>query len=840
MEIEKNTKHFSFGAGTEIIAGISNLAGRTVARANTVKISVDPSSINVSKNVSFKGLGCEIGSGSSKLLLDYKTLHPEIYTEILNLLFKKEYGAEISHIVLELGADVNSVSGTEPLIMRTEDDEANIMNSAGFIFLSDALKINPSLTTELVRCGEAGWVKNAFEENKRKGYRARYKWYLETIKSAYRISGIKFTHISPDKKGAEIPDSEWIIYFAKRLKSEKNAFYDYSKIKIVSNGFSEEAMKNESFRNSVDIIGLNRITCSESILKYKKEIRYINGKVPGNVPKLAVNCDSSGIIGKESITDIASEIIRGFAGKKVSLYEFMPPVAGYYNGTSHFPAQLITANSPWSGHYSINSGFFMVMHFTRFAKQGWRYVESACDSSGGFMALMPENKSGLTMIFCNEDSRPKGYMIDISKCNINSDVFSIIETKSPCFNEHYAANWFKLTSKKKPSKGKIYVEVKAGSILTLTTLDSSFVKGINTVKMPSLKQKRLELPYSDNFFYPENFSGIRGAAPLLTTDLGGCFEISGKLLQQKVRNDSLPGNSVFRDTPYPITCLGDESWVNYSAEIEFVFEVPESDNYAGIGVHYDSSCACENTAECGCSVKIYADNHADIYFMDKIVLKVSLDNLKKRQWNKIKILALANIYMIYLNDKFIGDFEEKNILCPCGRVALLSGFYENKFRNLKIMPISGTVEYADRIDSMDLKIRYTKDALGDSEASYKYSNRTNVTLGKNTAFELEYTGYGFALCGTVEFAETDIEFDGKKVSDNIIQVGGTQYRQAFYRMKNVGYGVHRLKVSVISGEILLDSVLVFSNSEKLAEPEKKIAGKTKKKSSLKDFFRKNK
>ncbi|MGN0677457.1 MAG: hypothetical protein ACI4K5_06900, partial [Ruminococcus sp.] len=232
-----------------------------------------------------------------------------------------------------------------------------------------------------------------------------------------------------------------------------------------------------------------------------------------------------------------------------------------------------------------------------------------------------------------------------------------------------------------------------------------------------------------------------------------------------------------------------------------------------IGVHYDSSCACENTAECGCSVRIYADSHADIYFMDKIVSSFRIDNLNKRRWNKIKILALANIYMIYLNDKFIGDFEEKNVLCPCGRVALLSGFYENKFRNLKVNPVSGTVEYADRLDALSSKISYTKDAERNSNASYKYSNRTNVVLKEYTSFELEYTGYGFALCGTAEFAELDIEFDGRKVSSNNIQVGGTQYRQAFYRMKNVSYQKHKIRVTLISGKIILDSVLIFSNSE---------------------------
>jgi len=825
METEKNTKHFSFGAGTGVIAGISDFAGRTVARANTSKITVDVSSMNMNPGTTFKGLGFTSGSGSSKLLIDYKTLHPEIYSEILSLLFKKNYGAELSHIRIELGSDVNSVSGTEPSVMRYENEECNIMRSAGFIIASDAVKINPELTVELMNCGEPFWVKNAFSVGKRNGYRARYKWYLETIKSAYRVLGIKFTHISPGRNG-EPSDSEWIIYFAKRLKSEKNKFYDYGKIKIISSLCTEEMLKNETFKKSVDIISFRSV--SGTVENTGKEIWYCGGKVPGNVPRFSINCDASGITGENSIIDVASGMIRGFAGKKMTMYEFFPAAAGYYSGTSHFPGQLITVNTPWSGHFSINSGFFMAMHFTRFIGKDWRFIDSACSSSEGYITLMPKNKSGLTMIFCNNTSKSKGYSVDLSSCGMDGKVFGIIETKAPYLNSHYASNWFRQTSHKKLSKGKIYIEVKSGSILTLTTSDTSFVKGIDTVKRPSEKKKRLELPYSDSFFYPENFSGTRGTLPLLTSDSGGCFEISGNLLRQNVRADMLSENSVFRDTPFPVTSLGDDSWVNYSAEIEFFLDTLSEDNYAGIGVHYDSSCACEDTAECGCSVKVYADSHADIYFMDEIVSSVRIDNLNKKRWNKIKILALANIYMIYLNDKFIGDFEEKNILCPCGRVAVLSGFHENKFRNLRVNPVSGTVEYADRIDALSSQISYTREAVGDCEASYKYSNRTNVTLKKYTSFEIEYSGYGFALCGTVDCAEIDIDFDGHKISDDYIQVGGTRYRQAFYRMKNVGYQNHKIRVTVISGEIILDSVLAFSNSEKFIESEKKSSEMPKK------------
>ena len=51
--------------------------------------------------------------------MDYKTQNPDAYWEIMNLLFKPNYGAGLTHIKIEFGSDVNSSSGTEPSIMRS-------------------------------------------------------------------------------------------------------------------------------------------------------------------------------------------------------------------------------------------------------------------------------------------------------------------------------------------------------------------------------------------------------------------------------------------------------------------------------------------------------------------------------------------------------------------------------------------------------------------------------------------------------------------------------------------------------------------------------------------------
>lgn len=48
----------------------------------------------------------------------------------MNLLFKPDYGAGLTHVKIEFGTDVNSSSGTEPSIMRSADEseKAKLLN----------------------------------------------------------------------------------------------------------------------------------------------------------------------------------------------------------------------------------------------------------------------------------------------------------------------------------------------------------------------------------------------------------------------------------------------------------------------------------------------------------------------------------------------------------------------------------------------------------------------------------------------------------------------------------------------------------------------------------------
>lgn len=68
----------------------------------------------------FEGIGGVSAGASSRLLIDY----PEQQrSQILDYLFKPNYGAALQHLKVEVGGDTNSTDGSEPSHMRTRTDE---------------------------------------------------------------------------------------------------------------------------------------------------------------------------------------------------------------------------------------------------------------------------------------------------------------------------------------------------------------------------------------------------------------------------------------------------------------------------------------------------------------------------------------------------------------------------------------------------------------------------------------------------------------------------------------------------------------------------------------------
>ena len=115
----------------------------------TREIVIDGSAAITDENMLYEGFGYISANNSSRLLLDYKEENPDAYWEILNYVFGSD-GLNISLYKLEMGADVDSSSGTEPAVKRSADEKADVTRGAAFSIAADCLSINPYLNLDIL------------------------------------------------------------------------------------------------------------------------------------------------------------------------------------------------------------------------------------------------------------------------------------------------------------------------------------------------------------------------------------------------------------------------------------------------------------------------------------------------------------------------------------------------------------------------------------------------------------------------------------------------------------------------------------------------------------------
>lgn len=799
-------------------------------------VTVDGNTVNTDEGTVWRGLGVVTGNNSSRLLMDYKTQNPDAYWEIMNLLFRPDYGAGLSHVKIEFGTDVNSSSGTEPCIMRSADEEADVTRGAGFMFAADALSINPDITVDLLRWGEPKWVTDAFAESQEAGFEARYKWYKAAIDGAYDTYGMKFTHISADGNEPDKIDTDWIIYFADRLENETDERYDYGTIKIVASdevgswNIAEEMMKNEDLRNAVDVLGEHYNTWASENARllnktYGKEIWYTEGVAPAIISRLGVTSNGSGVNGTNGDLDVCNRVINGYYNGRMTMYEYQPAVAAYYSGAKYFPKSLINAQDPWSGYYEADSGIWTSAHFTHFIKNGWRFIDSACygdgkenhsisDTTNNYMTVTDTETGDYSIIICNDSEEQRNYTFTLENMKLADAPFTIWETRGPDEGQAYDENYFRNIGTFRPvetdGKYSYSVEVRPYSIVTVTTLDKA---ADTSVYKCGYEDTPLDINYSDDFEYSSEFLSARGNAPLYTTDQGGAFEVAevdgNKVLMQMITAENKPTDWRLRGTPSPITSLGDDRWTNYSAEIGFKFECDESDNYVSFGVRYLTAELDAWSAENGYSLKVCPSGYFELKKNTDAVQMGNIENFAASEWHTIKLTASGKHISAALDGTEIAAFDDEEGYAHSGRVSIGSGLYINIFDNLKISPVDGYKPIITRTDDHDPAVTYNGNWDRTVPDDYIHFNRTRSKADiseedtEEKSMEFSFAGDHFALIGKTPECGFDVYVDGNLLES--AETKGVKARQCFYSA-DVPEGSHDVKIVVTGGRFAVDVI----------------------------------
>lgn len=748
--------------------------------------------INISKNEKetpnklYRGFGMVSANNTSRLLIDYKLEHPRRYREILNLVFG-ENGLDICHLKLEMGSDINSSSGTEPCTMRSETEPADVRRGAGFILASDAKKIKPDLTLDLLYWSEPKWVTDSKDV-----FAARYKWYKDTLNAAYKEFRLKFDYVSPNRNERAV-EPEWIKYFSEKLKSETDCLYDFSKIKIVAADeegnwqIADLMLKDEKLLSAVDVIGSHYTShCSENTRllsdKYGKEVWFSEGCPPMSYSRGTSRFDGSGLGGINGVLDIADRIIAMYPCGCMNMYEFQPVAAACYDGITYGYKQLISAKEPWSGYFSIDNGFYMALHFSLFIKKSWVLADSACFCDGekggdghavvnaknSFLTAYDPKTNDYSLIICNSSDKEKTYYINVNGLEKAALPLNLWETRG-CENKpfeenlNFDENYFKYRGEIQPERSgkgyKLQISVKPCSLVTLSTLD------VQRPEFAPLKSEILPLPYYDDFNYNEKRLTLTPSTPKYTTDQGGAFEIvdymGKKALMQKITYDTKAEE--WGATPLPVTCFGDDRWFNYSVSVDVLLEAsnrPE-ENFAGVGLRYSSACRGIS----GYSLLLYQSGKMLVRKNEYEACSGAIEGIDMSKPHNLKISAYYDRIEFFIDGKPQGGFGCNYFYLSAGRAALYSNYYNNLFFDFKAEK-NGDCPYIKRYDNTDPEFVYYGSWEHNLMSGFSEYKRT-VSAGKAGAgVKFTFSGTGFGLFGINQYALFTLILDGKKAENN--------------------------------------------------------------------------
>ena len=789
--------------------------------ADPLNIVINGGNANTLENMLYRGVGMVSGNNSSRLLLDYKAENPDAYWEIMNYIFGKN-GLEVAHLKLEMGSDINSSSGTEPSVMRSADETADVTRGAGYQLAADAKTINPDLTLDMLWWSEPRWISDSDDV-----YAARYKWYKNTLDAAYDTYGIKFDYVSAtqNERGR---DNGWIVYLSQHLKSETDSRYDYSAIKIVAGEevctwqAAAEVLKglrdgDATLSDNIDVLGSHYTSSStdhaqELAREYGKELWFSEGSSPMAYSEGAWRFDegNSGLTGINGALDIANRYISMYPQGGMTLCQFQPVVAAYYDGVCYCQKQFINACDPWSGYYTLDSGFYTMLQFTQFMDKGWSFVDGACYADGvpggdghaivdakySYMTTCSPDKSDYSTVITNTTAEPLTYEFEVSElANAGSEVH-LWETRGPdggAYNENYFKNIGSVTPEENGGKYTYSVTVKPYSILTVSTIDLPETE----YKNPERSERTiLELPYSDDFSYAgygDDFLASRGNAPRYTTDEGGAFEVNDGVLVQQIT--AAEKANEWGWTPDPTTNFGDDRWYNYrvSAKVIFADSDNAAGNYTGVGLRYIQG----HAGASGYWLKL--TQSGDILRSGKSTADTSAPV-------ELKIEAVDNNVKCWINGEQVCDYTAEGSFLGAGRAAFFSSYDRNGFDDLVIAPAEVAETYITRFDNTDLMFDYTGEWNHNTMSSFKNYKRTMSSAKAGCSFAVDFTGTGIAITGGGKDASVTYTLDGGE--EVAYTVPSTGMREVNFMLKGLENGEHHLNVTVTDGTYNVDGAEV--------------------------------
>lgn len=492
----------------------------------------------------FQGIGALSAGASSRLLVDY----PEPYrSQILDYLFKPNYGAALQHLKIEIGADVNSTDGSEPSSMRSRSDH-NYDRGYEWWLMEEARKRNPSIILDTLPWGAPGWIGDGHFYSKDM---AEYVTDFLTGAKTHHNLDIAYTGVWNEKQfNATYVEDLYTTLKKHGLDTKIVCCDEYPGEGLGQWSILDAMRSNPSLRAAVAVVGVHypwvngKVTTPAEAIESGKPL-WSSEDQPnsGGGPILSRDWNTGGKIW-------AKQLNRNYLEGHLTKTEIWSPVTSYYDILPAPNSGLMYANTPWSGHYDVQSTIWVTAHTTQFAQPGWQYLDQSSGylaNGGSFVALKSTDGKNWSIVLETIDAKiPQPVTFQVTGGLSNATVH-IWETNQRKTFTHVADI--------SPKHSSFTYLFEPGSLYSLTTTTGQ-AKG--TATPPT--DKPFPFPYYDTFETTQMYR-----APKYLSDQDGAFEVypclyrSGRCLEQVITAKPIPWSHLAD----PWTLAGDESWTNY-------------------------------------------------------------------------------------------------------------------------------------------------------------------------------------------------------------------------------------------------------------------------------------
>jgi galactosylceramidase len=502
----------------------------------------------------FDGIGVVNGGGATSVLLkDY----PEPQrSQILDLLYKPQFGASVSALLVEIPGDGNATQGSMPSHMHSRDD---LDHHRGYIWwlLREAKRRNPDLSLDGTAWSAPGWIGDAggwFPKDHDYGDAAFFSadmidYYVAWLEGLRRVHGLEFDAIGVrNEKGVSYAFAK---AFRKALDTrgfarvKLHGFDNWPEWKL---DFVPAMVADPELRDAIDIISAHTF----SNFKATPEVRAAAAAMGKPIWNTEDHVYLKGFDCAIGIVQCFNHnYIRNGATRIVNWYD----IAALYamEPYSEDPAALI-AHEPWSGHYRVREALWGYAHYGQFSQIGWTYLDSGCGelpAGGSHVALKSADGDYSLIIETKGATGPQRLRFDLGKG---------LSRKALCQWRSNAAAQFVQGPDVQPVDGRIDLLLEPDSIYSLSTRRGQRKGGFDAVPAPA--------PFP--FPYRDSFTGYaaparRGYLPAYTADIAGAFEIApGPSGQAACLRQMAPVPTLSWAPDWqPYTILGDVGWRDY-------------------------------------------------------------------------------------------------------------------------------------------------------------------------------------------------------------------------------------------------------------------------------------